>query len=236
MPPRTTAATFRILSMPKFSALCPARLRAVARMLLCLGVFAFGCSRLGAQTVLTDDAGATATIRPGDQISLRILREPEMGGVFTVADDGRVLLPRLGSIRVDDRSATALRDSLASAYAEFLRDPSLEVTVLRRIGVRGEVQKPDLYLVDLTLTLRDVIAQAGGVTENGDRNKIEIVRDGERIDLGDGDQAQYLASQLRSGDQIVVGRRSWLANPAVAIPTLTALGTFLAVYLIPLIR
>lgn len=207
--------------------------RAIAQFYCCLLLLFCICSSLDGQTGADH---ADAKIRPGDQIALRILREPEMSGVFTVADDGRVLLPRLGSIQVDNRSTAALRDSLAGAYAEFLRRPSLEVTVLRRIGVRGEVRKPDLYLVDLTLTLRDVIAQAGGVTENGDPGRIEIVRDGERIRIGDRETAQFLTSQLRSGDQIIVGRRSWFSNPTVAISTLTALASFVTLYLIPLAR
>lgn len=208
---------------------------AAAWALLFSGLLFPGIRGLHAQVVAADsDAGAK--VRPGDQISLRILREPDMSGVFTVADDGRVLLPRLGRVQVDDRTAAVLRDSLSVAYAEYLREPSLEVTVLRRVGVRGEVRKPDLYLVDLTLTLRDVIAQAGGVTENGDPGRIEIVREGERIRLGDADTAQFLTSQLYSGDQIVVGRRSWYSNPTVAISTLTALASFVTLYLIPLAR
>lgn len=44
-------------------------------------------------------------------------------------------------------------------YGGFLRAPELEVTVLRRIVVNGEVRMPSVYMVDVTLSLRDAIAQ-----------------------------------------------------------------------------
>jgi protein involved in polysaccharide export with SLBB domain len=35
----------------------------------------------------------------------------------------------------------------------------------RRVSVVGEVREPGIYLADLTMTLPDIIARAGGVTE-----------------------------------------------------------------------
>ena len=171
--------------------------------------------------------GADAPIQPGDQIALRIDREPEMSGTFTVSETGEVVLPRLGAFRVAEASAGALQDSLVAAYGRYLRNPAIEVTVLRRIGVQGEVRRPDVYMVDLTVTLRDLIARAGGVTEAGSPQKIAVVREGETISLQGDESTNLLAAELRSGDQVVVGRRSWMArNPAAAVGTVTSLVSF----------
>lgn len=178
-------------------------------------------------------ASAAARIQPGDQVSLRIWNEPEMSDTFHVAETGEVVLPKLGVVRVTDLSASAARDSLQRAYAEFLRNPSVEVTVLRRVGVQGEVRKPDLYLVDLTMTLRDVIARAGGITEYGNPRRIEIVRGGERIPIGEGEGSRFLAAELRSGDQVLVGRRSWFELNSLAIASTAAVVVSVVV---PLIR
>lgn len=173
-------------------------------------------------------AGVDAEIRPGDQISLRILREPELGGVFTVPEDGEVVFPKLGSVYVADLRIGALEDSLRTDYGVYLRDPVVEVSVLRRIGVHGEVRQPNIYMVDLTVTLRDLIAQAGGVTQAGDPNDITIIRDGERIQVDQGRTASFTTAELRSGDQVVVGRRGWMAlNPAVAVSTGISLISFI---------
>ncbi|HET8655025.1 MAG TPA: polysaccharide biosynthesis/export family protein [Longimicrobiaceae bacterium] len=177
----------------------------------------------------TADAGgeATAHVQPGDQIALRILREPEMSGTFTVSEDGDVVLPRLGRMDVTDLGAVALQDSLRTAYAVYLRDPVIDVTVLRRVGVQGEVHRPSTYMVDLTVTLRDLIAQAGGLTEAGDPRDIVIIRGGQRIRVDEGDIASFTTAELHSGDQVLVGRRSWIAmNPAVALSTATGLISF----------
>jgi protein involved in polysaccharide export with SLBB domain len=176
----------------------------------------------------TARVGERARVKAGDQLALRIIREPEMSGTYLVRQDGAALLPRLGDVRVVDLTAGALQDTLRRRYADFLRDPELEVTVLRRIAVSGEVRKPDLYMVDLTMTLRDVIARAGGITDAGNPSRIQVIRDGSPLDLGGDRTAQFLTAELRSGDQVVVGRRSWWAlNPTVAVSTATGLVTFL---------
>jgi protein involved in polysaccharide export with SLBB domain len=182
-------------------------------------------------------AGEEARIRAGDQIVLKIWREPEMSGTFTVDEDGEVVLPRLGAVRVVDQTAGALQDSLRLELARYLRSPSVEVTVLRRVGIHGEVRRPDLYMVDLTMTLRDVIAKAGGVMETGDPEDIVIVRDGERIRLDEQGRARFVTAELRSGDQIVVGRRSWFAlNPLAVVSTGTAVVSVLITVVLPLLR
>ena len=200
-----------------------------ALTLLPLGGTAFaqqGPNMANGEPALAPTAAA-AQIRPGDQVSLRIFREPDLGGVFTVGDGGEVVLPRLGRMVVTEMSAVALQDSLLTAYATYLRNPAVEVTVLRRIGVHGEVRRPDIYMADLTMTLRDVIARAGGVTEAGNPNNIVIVRGNEELRLTSNEAARYATAELRSGDQIFVGRRSWIAlNPYVAISTATGLVTF----------
>lgn len=174
-----------------------------------------------------------ARVLPGDQVALRIFREPEMSGAYPVAGNGEIVLPRLGRVVVTDLSAVELQDSLRTAYSHYLRNPAIEVTILRRIGVHGEVRRPDVYMVDLTTTLRDVLAKAGGVTEAGNLDRISIVRDGQEIRMGNRDSARVLAAELHSGDQIVVGRRSWLSLNALGLVSTAAVAVSVFV---PLIR
>lgn len=178
------------------------------------------------QTASAQSTGTTphaeARLRPGDRIALKIWNEPEMSDTFHVAGTGEVVLPKLGAVKVVDQSAGSLQDSLRAAYGAFLRNPSVEVTVLRRIGVQGEVRNPDLYLVDLTMTLRDVIARAGGVTREGNARNVMVVRGEERISLAGDDIPQFRALELQSGDQVVVGRRSWFELNSLALVSTAA--------------
>lgn len=171
--------------------------------------------------------GVGAPILPGDQITLRIYQEPELSGVYTVAENHEVVLPKLGSLSMRDQSAGELQTELRTRYARYLRNPSVEVTVLRRIGVYGEVRRPDLYMVDLTMTLRELVARAGGLTEAADPDRVIVVRGNERIRLGK-DGLTLAATDLRSGDQVVVDRKSYVAlKPFDAVNT--GIGTVTAI-------
>lgn len=161
---------------------------------------------------------ATATARPGDRIALRIWNEPEMSDTFNISERGEVILPRLGSVPVAGRPIGALQDSLRQAYAVFLRNPSVEVAVLRRIGVQGEVRTPGNYLVDLTMGLPEILTLAGGLTEAANPNNVVVLRGEERIRYGRKNQNEFLAAELRSGDQVLVRPRSvWARNPLAMI-------------------
>ena len=159
----------------------------------------------------------SARIRPGDRILLKIWREPMLSETLAVNESGDVVLPRLGVYRVASQTVESLPDSLRRRYAEYLRNPSIDVTVLRRVGVLGEVKKPDLYWVDVTVTLPDVIAQAGGVTDIGNPNDVRIQRGGTEIKVGSWERGGTFAADLLSGDQIVVGRTSWLSRNALSV-------------------
>src|SRR5690606_6598178 len=126
-------------------------------------------------------SGPPARVHPGDRIALKIFEEEEMSDTFNVAGNGEAILPKLGAVPVAGADVAQLQDSLRTAYARYLRSPAVEVTVLRRVGIHGEVNEPGLYLVDLTMTLRDLVAEAGGITETGDAKKISIDRGDQRL-------------------------------------------------------
>lgn len=182
--------------------------------------------------VAQQELAAVGEIRPGDQIALKIWNEPLMSDTFRIAEDGSVVLPKLGVVRVAGQRAAALQDSLRSAFAVFLRNPSIEVTVLRRIGIQGEVVRPGLILVDLSMTVRDVIATAGGITPQGNPRRVYLVRDGVRVRVGDDALARFTTAELESGDQILIGRRNWFELNSLAIASTAAVVVSVAVPLI----
>src|SRR5690606_23678323 len=172
-------------------------------------------------------------IQAGDQIVLSIWREPDLSGTFGVDAQGTVVLPRIGPIEASTMTGVELQDTVREAFARYLRNPSIEIQVLRRVGVQGEVRTPGLYMVDLTKTLREVISEAGGITEFGNPNRISIERDGQRIALHDDERARFRAAELQSGDQVFVGRRSWFEINSLAIVSTAAVVVSVVV---PLLR
>lgn len=175
---------------------------------------------------------AEVAVAVGDRLRLRVWREPQFSDEFMVDEQGAVVLPRLGRTLIAGRTIASLQDTLTVRYAEFLRHPEVTVTVLRRVGVQGEVRAPNLYYVDVTKTLREVLAEAGGITEAGNPDRVAIVRDGRQIPLGRWRDGGPLAAELRSGDQVFVARRSWLSRNALAAVSTLGLVVSVAVQVI----
>ncbi len=116
-------------------------------------------------------ATPTGVLRPGDVVRLRIWREPDLSGDFQVDEQGTVVLPKIGALSIKEMPAASLKTMLVDKYSTYLRDPAIDVTVLRRVNVLGAVKNPGLYPVDATMTVADVFALAGGVGPDGNPDK-----------------------------------------------------------------
>ncbi len=154
--------------------------------------------------------GAPAiTLRPGDRIELRVLRDTSLSRTIPVDERGQAVLPLLGARAVTATPWPALRDSLLRELGGQLNDPGISITPLRRVFVLGFVQRPGAYYADPTTPIAGALALAGGASSEGDLRKIRLLRDGaplfEKVSIED---ARVLAD-LRSGDQIFVDRRGW---------------------------
>lgn len=202
-------------------------MRHSARILLTLALG--GALPAAAQTpagsVALDDAprrAAAERVRPGDRIVLKVFREEELSdSAILVGDRGEATFPKLGVVDVSAFTIATLGDSLRGRYARYLRDPAIDVTVLRRISVSGEVRRADVYYLDASASLRDAIAKAGGISPEGDPRKVRIVRGGETIAVKDW-QSTAFGTDLRSGDQVYVGTKPWIARNVLGIVTTTA--------------
>jgi protein involved in polysaccharide export with SLBB domain len=166
---------------------------------------------------------------PGDRIAVTVAREPELTDTVLVTENGEAAFAKLGVIRVDTLTIRQLQRTLLERYSKYLVNPAIEISVLRRIGVIGEVRGPNMYLVDVTTPLRGLIARAGGLTNEANRKKVYIVRDGERIQVKDWERDTGPAADLRSGDQVLVGRKNWLVINALPAVSTAVSVTFLVI-------
>jgi polysaccharide export outer membrane protein len=168
-------------------------------------------------------AGAGGALRPGDAIRLKIWQEPGLSGDFVVDETGVAVLPRLGPTRVLDRPALQLKAELAEAYRRDLNHSSVEVMLLRRVQVLGAVRNPGLYEADPTMSVRDVLALAGGATSQGNVNGIQLNRAGRRLPGRLSEHALLESVAVDSGDEIYVPERGWISrNPYIVGALLSA--------------
>lgn len=168
--------------------------------------------------------GSVSALRPGDIVRLRIWREPDLSGDFPVDESGQIVFPKIGAIAVAAVSADSLKRMLVSAYSAYLRDPAVEVTLLRRVTILGAVRNPGLYPLDLTMTVSDAMAIAGGAAADGRADRVELRRDGEKLTVDLSAQTRLGDTPIRAGDQLYFPQRSWISrNPGIVAGSLTAM-------------
>lgn len=164
-----------------------------------------------AQTSSEDAPAPTNSLLPGDVVRVAIWQEEDLSGDFVVDEDGSVVLPLLGRRQVVGIPPDPLREQLTQEYGEYLVNVAVNVTLLRRVVVLGEVRVPGQYTIDATQSIADLIARAQGITPDGNANDIRLVRDGRSYQANLG-AASLGDAGIRSGDQIVVGKRSWFSR------------------------
>lgn len=183
------------------------------RILSALLLAAAFVSSLHAQDDTTLSPRPEAKIVPGDIVRLNIWREPDLTGEFLVQEDGLAVLPRLGPLRVVDDTPSSLKNRLVAEYEKTLINPSIEVIVLRRILITGEVGGEGVYPVDPTMSLVEVLALAGGPSASAKRNRVDLIRGDREIKIDLSDPVEVRSVSLQSGDQLDVPRaNAWIRN------------------------
>jgi polysaccharide export outer membrane protein len=184
-------------------------------------VLALPCASRAQQDVAT--ARTEAPLVPGDLIRINIWREPDLTGEFLVQEDGTAVLPRIGPVNVTGYTPATLKQNLVTEYSKTLINPSIEVVVLRRILITGEVGGEGVYPVDPTMSLVEVLALAGGPAASAKKDEVILVRDGREIEIDLDDPIAVRDVALRSGDQLVVPRaNTWIRNWQVMLGVISS--------------
>lgn len=118
-------------------------------------------------------AAPAVTLQPGDAVALQVYGRPEMTTATTVTDDGNIVVPLIGNVHVAGLTPTRAGQRVASSFRQgrFLVDPQVTLTFANsrgsQVSVLGAVKTPGRFVVESRTTVLDMLAQAGGITENG---------------------------------------------------------------------
>lgn len=86
-----------------------------------------------------------------------------------VSQTGFVTLPILGEVQVSGLTPSQLEQTLREKYGEYMHAPDVGVRVTEyqshSVSVLGAVKKPGVFQVTGSTKLRDLLAMAGGVTD-----------------------------------------------------------------------
>ena len=126
----------------------------------------------------------------------------------TVGGNGTLLHPLYREVQVRGIPLNTVEERLRTFLTRYEQNPQFVLQPLVKIVVAGEVRVPNIYSVPPETTIAQSIAIASGPTERGNLNMVKVVRDRQeiRLDLTRPDSDAALL-QIRSGDQILVGRR-----------------------------
>jgi len=120
-------------------------------------------------------------IGPDDVLGIVFWRDADMSGDVTVRPDGMITLPLLQDIKAAGLRPDELRAKIVEAAAKLIEDPNVSVTVRqinsRNVFIVGQVVRPGGYPVSGQMTVMQMIAIAGGLTEFAD-GKAVITRPG----------------------------------------------------------
>lgn len=118
---------------------------------------------------------------PGDIVTVRVFREPELSGKYQVPASGPNELPLIGNVEMSGKTPQQLQKELGARFADgFLVDPQVTVFVeernSQRIYVLGQVQKPGTFAYNASMTVIEAITMAGGFSQLASRNGVKLSR------------------------------------------------------------
>ncbi len=150
-------------------------------------------------------------INPATSTTLLTTTQPRTL-TYRVDKAGDINFPRLGVIHVAGLTTEQLTTLLTKRISQDVEDPYVKVELANfRVNVLGEVERPGAY--DVTrerYTVLDALADAGDLTEYGERNNVLIIRevDGKRVfyhvDLNRSDLLSQPYFYLQQNDVVYV--------------------------------
>jgi polysaccharide export outer membrane protein len=123
-------------------------------------------------TVESSVPASLLTLGIGDAISVQVYGRPELNITTYVSDDGTVPIPLAGNVAVEGLSPSKAGSAIASAFRKgnYLVDPQVTVLLVQfrsqQVSVLGAVRTPGRFVVESRTTVLDLLAQAGGTTED----------------------------------------------------------------------
>lgn len=148
---------------------------------------------------------------PNDAVEVKIWRQEDLSGWYTVDADTSLNIPLLGKISLKEIATDSLHKLLVTKFQNYYTDIFVDINFYYRINIFGEVKAPGYYYVKSEDNLINLLAQSGGPTERGNLGKIRIVNLGSerQIDfekvLKSGKNLDLL--DLRPGDVVIITRR-----------------------------
>lgn len=154
----------------------------------------------------------TYKIGAEDIILVRVWREPEISGFYTVRPDGKFTMPLIREVEASGMTPDELSKSLTEKLGQFYNKPDVTVSVQqvlsKKYSIIGEVNRTGPFPLVTPTRVLDALANAGGFHEFANTKKIRIVRGTTRLNFNYNEVIKGKHPEqnvlLENGDLIIV--------------------------------
>ena len=119
---------------------------------------------------------------PGDVISIKVWRQPDMDMQVTIAPDGAISYPLLGRVVLAGLTYPELVSTLESGLSEYYTNPSVAVNVVeitnQKVMILGEVNSPAVLQISNDLSILEALTRTGGINQDSRTDNILLIRGG----------------------------------------------------------
>lgn len=172
---------------------------------------------------------ANFSLMPNDAVEILIWHQPDLSGKYYITKDTTLNIPLLGEISVNGIPTDSMERLLIGRFRDYYGDIYLTVHFYFRISVFGEVKVPGYHYLKNGDNLANLLAQAGGPTDQGNLGRVKILNLGQERILNfeqiikKGKNIEQL--NLKPGDVVIVPRRFLASFGEWGV--IFSLGTFL---------
>lgn len=119
---------------------------------------------------LREAFAADYILGPGDVIRITVYDNDDLRTVTRVSDDGYILMPLLGQVKIQGLNVSQAADRIAGLLADgYIINPQVNIFVeefrSKKAIVLGQVNHPGLIEMSGPTTFLELISKAGGLTE-----------------------------------------------------------------------
>jgi polysaccharide export outer membrane protein len=150
---------------------------------------------------------ADYTLDTGDFVRVTVYGDAELTREVRIAENGILTFPLIGEVRVGGLNTVEAEKKIAEQLQRggFISSPQVSVVVLqflsKTVSVLGGVLKPGRYPVTRLSDVKDMIAEAGGITPEGSEI-VTLVRGNKTIEL---DLHDVINRNINNEDTTVTG-------------------------------
>ncbi|MEE9493076.1 MAG: SLBB domain-containing protein [Gammaproteobacteria bacterium] len=181
-------------------------------MLLLLFVCTFNLS-----SVLADESG-DYQLGPNDVVRVTVFQHDELATEARISESGNISLPLVGEVKISELTAKQAQSLISSKYQaeQIVRSPQVTVFVSEfnsnMVSVLGNVRNPGQYPLIGRMTVLEMLAKAGGMTDDGGDEIVITTNNNGKISTRSIDLSKMLQQGLGGKDLLLTG------NDVVYVP------------------